>query len=69
MFVFTLDNKLFILITVTFRDHETAARIIETKSLTERERLGRQVQNFKEVWKARSVDFFFFFLDKATTLR
>ena len=57
MFVFVLHNKPFTLISVTFKDHETAAKIMRTKSPREHKRLGRLVKNFDEdVWRVRLIE-------------
>lgn len=57
MLVFVLYNKPFVLISVTFKDHETAEKIMRTKSQREHKRLGRLVKNFDEdVWRIRSIE-------------
>ena len=52
-----LYNKSFILTSVTFKDHETAEKIMRTKSPREHKRLGRLVKYFDEdVRKIRSIE-------------
>ena len=50
-------NKSFVSISVTFKDHETAEKIMRTKSPREHKRLGRLVKNFDEdMRRIRSIE-------------